>query len=211
MKFNNVKLADLQVMHSEMCATAHDMKLRVPQELSVELVTEVQGVPICEKLHAMIEEARQKTLASGDRKAQGDSPKSRDVSSGPETTKKMAAQKAARLAKGNTAPAKSASAKKAKAATGEEPVVKAAKKKVVKKAAKKAATNGEKATRTKFAGDKIVKWIAKANPAREGSARHDRYAKLQKCTGKTVEACIKAGIPTATLANAEAAKVITIK
>lgn len=210
MKFNNVKLADLQVMHSEMCATAHDMKLKVPAELSVEIKTEVQGVPICEKLHAMIEEARQKTLASGDGKAQGDAPKSRDVSSGPETTKRMAAQKAARQAKGTSAPAKPAAPKKGTAATGEEPVVKKAKKSAKKaKPAKKAA--GEKISRTKFAGDKKVTWIAKENPAREGSARFDRYAKLQKCTGKTVEACIKAGVPTATLANAEAAKVITIK
>lgn len=208
MKFANVKLEDLQIAHSEMCATAGDLGIKVPSNLTTDFDSEVEGVPICEKLHALIEEHR-KALASAEGKAQG-GPKSRDVSSGPETTKKMAAQKAARLAKGNPAPANKAPAKKAGAAKGEATVAKkAAKKKVpVKAAKKKAASNG--ATRSKFDENSKVTFIAKENPAREGSARWDRYEKLRKNSGKTVGAMIKAGVPTSTLANASASKTIKI-
>lgn len=212
MKFANVPLTDLQIAHSEMCATAVDIGLKIPKDLSVEITTEVQGVPICEELHALIEKFRsEKALAPGEGKAQGDAPKSRDVKSGLETDKKIAAQKAARLkkAEGNGAPAEP-SKKGSVKETGEEPVSKktAAKKKATPK---KAAAKKSSTPRTKFPPEAKITWVAKENPAREGSARYDRYEKLRKASGKTVDTAIKSGVPSATIANAQAAKVITVK
>jgi hypothetical protein len=47
----------------------------------------------------------------------------------------------------------------------------------------------------------VIKWIGGENPAREGSGRHERVARLIKFSGKTVEAYLKAGGASATLRN----------
>ena len=76
---------------------------------------------------------------------------------------------------------------------------------------KKAAAKKSSTPRTKFPPEAKITWVAKENPAREGSARYDRYEKLRKASGKTVDTAIKSGVPSATIANAQAAKVITVK
>jgi len=71
---------------------------------------------------------------------------------------------------------------------------KAAKKKAVKKTAKKAAKAAT--TRSRFEGDAKIKVLVAENPARKGSGRFERIAKMLKSNGKTVEA---SGLATGTL------------
>lgn len=209
MNFKEMSLENLQIAHSEMCATAGDLKLKLKPVWTVDFDTVEGGVLACENIHAAIQ-LHQKKVAEGEGKE--------DTTAGKEAGKKpasvqdkMATQKAARLARDAANAAKPATPKKGVADTGEKVVAKKAKKaakKAAKPAAKKAAGS---ATRTKFPEDAKVTWVAKENPAREGSARFDRYEKLRKGSGKTVKALLASGVPSATIANAQSSKTVTVK
>lgn len=229
MNFKNMSLEDLQTRHSEMCATAGDLGIEIPKDLTLEFDTQTAGEDICERVDALIQEgikrqetekmrkaAKEKKAAARDKKkvapAEGKAQADGAVVPPPPEKKetktpqqKMAEQKAARLARDS-----------AKAAIeGEKTVAKkAVKKGAAKKAvAKKKASNGASAggTRTKFPEDAKVTWTAKENPARKDTARWERYEKLRKASGKTVKAVLALGVPGATLINAKAAGTITIK
>jgi hypothetical protein len=209
-------LEQLQQEHSEMCATAADLGLTLPPELTIDFDVSTVGERVTKEIDKLI-----KAFRAG---LDSDSGGVEETPPKPLATPRKKAQKA---------PAKKAASKKPKSSVvadekpptteeGESEVAKPAKKAVAKKAAKKSAkkavkkvatkTDGEaKAPRSKFPSDAIVTWIAKdGNPCREGTARWERYEKLRKATGKSVEKVLAAGVPSATLINASAAKVIKI-
>lgn len=209
MNFKEMSLENLQIAHSEMCATAGDLKLKLKPVWTVDFDTVEGGVLACENIHAAIQ-LHQKKVAEGEGKE--DTAMKEGTKKVPSVQDKMATQKAARLARdaaGGSAPAVKAPTKKAGAATtGEKVVAKKAKK---AKKAKAAPAKKAGAARTKFPDDAKVTWVAKENPAREGSARFDRYEKLRKGSGKTVKALLASGVPSATIANAQSSKTVTVK
>jgi hypothetical protein len=58
-----------------------------------------------------------------------------------------------------------------------------------------------KAPRAELPEDAVIKWLAEANPARQGGARWERVEKLRKAAGKTVAAALKIGVPAHTIRN----------
>jgi hypothetical protein len=200
-------LEQLQQEQAEMIATAIDLGLELPQELMADFDVSTVGERITKDIDKLIKQFRagldeggsEKPLATPPEKVQK-APAKRAASK--KQPKATPAKEVDPPTEGDTTVAKKAVAKKA----AKKPAKKAA-----KKVAKKVSADGvAKAPRSKFGADQVVTWIAKENPCREGSARHDRYEKLRKASGKTVEKVLAAGVPSATLINASAAKVIKI-
>jgi len=198
-------LEQLQQEQAEMIATAIDLGLELPAELMADFDVSTVGERVTKEIDKLIQ-AHRAGLDHKDEKALATPPEKAQKA----PAKKAASKKSTRAApaeksdppkaEGDTSVAKKSVAKKAKTA----------KKSAKKVVAKKAATGEARAPRSKFGGDQIVTWIAKENPCRKDTARWERYEKLRKASGKTVEKVLAAGVPSATLINASAAKVIKI-
>ncbi len=216
-----MSLEQLQVLHSEMAATAGDLGFSIPDNLTVEFETQEAGIIICDELNAQIEKFRsgldetrpgssstdgQKPLAEGD-KGEDSAPASgkKPRSSAKKPKSDAPASTTPKPDKGKAEP------KEAKMATAKKAAKKTAKKTVAKKAAKKtAAPKGDSKPRIKFDENAKVTFVPAENPCRAGSARFDRYELLRKGSGKTVKTLLAQGVPSATLANAVAKKIIKI-
>jgi leucyl aminopeptidase (aminopeptidase T) len=201
-------LEQLQQEQAEMIATAIDLGLELPADLMVDFDVSTVGERITKDIDKLIKQFRAGLDQGGSEKA---------LASPPEKAQKAPAKKAASKKSTKAAPAVTDPPRAEGDTTVAKPAKKATKaakkpaKKAAKKVTKKAATGEARAPRSKFAGDQVVTWIAKENPCRKDTARWERYEKLRKASGKTVEKVLAAGVPSATLINASAAKVITIK
>jgi hypothetical protein len=215
--YNMKTLEQLQQEHSEMAATALDLGLELPAELLVDFDVSTVGERITKEIDKLIKAHRAGLDEPGSEES-GSSSDEKPVATREKKGQRAPAKKAASKKSTKAAPAESdppkaegvtGVAKKAVAKKAAKPAKKAAKK-VAKKAAK--AEGEARAPRSKFPSDAVVTWTAKdGNPCREGTARWDRYELLRKASGKTVEKVLAAGVPSATLINASAAKVISIK
>lgn len=201
-------LEQLQEQHSEMCATAHDLGMTVPLELTTDFTSVEVGSTVVSNLDALIRKFREgldeaekvkNVLAEDDVKSDTVSPSSKKRTK-KTTTKKDGAVPSTE--QGVTTVAKAATKKAA-------PKKGATKKAAKKSAAKTNGTNGTK--RPAFDDGAKIAWGAgKENPAREGTGRHDRIEAVRKANGKTVKTFIAAkGNPT-TLKNCVAAKLCTV-
>lgn len=196
-------LGQLQETHSEMCATAHDLGMKVPEEMTVDFTTAEEGEVICSNLDTLIRKFKE-GLDTG------------DTAAGSENSLAVDANKS------DTAPTKTTTTKKATKAktaeakpTGEDKVAKkAAKKAPAKKAAAK--KNGSAAkktggTRVKFDDGAKITWATgKENPAREGTGRFDRIEVVRKSNGKTVKTFLAGKGNPVTLKNCVAGKLCTV-
>jgi hypothetical protein len=215
-------LEQLQEEHSEMCATAADLGMKVPADLTIDFDTVEVGTTVVSNLDALIRKFKagidedevdtssaeiKNSLANEEQEKQGAAPKS------PPKPKKAST--------GTTVKKTTPKAKQAEAnneATGEEPVAKKAVKKAAAPAKKggPAKANGAKvapaASKPKNGLDENAKitWTGKENPARKGQGRYDRIENVRKFSGKTVKTYLAAkGNPT-TLKNCVKAKLCTV-
>ena len=207
----DVDIGGLQNLHSEMLATAHDVKYDPPDSVLVEIETAEQAKPILEEFH----QGLQKHLAEMAEAEVKEPPKKKAAAKSPEKAAKpetpqaaMARQKKARLERDAAQP-------KEPAKPGKKESKKVAKKSVAKKApakkaAKKAAPKAAKAPAK--SDDRKITWIFKEDGvgAREGSERFERRKKLKASNGKTVEAYVKSGGSIATLNRAVADKLVKV-
>lgn len=219
-----MSLAQLQTLHSEMAATADDLGFKIPDNLLVEFETQEAGSMICDELNAKIEafragidegDSKEPSSASGQKPLapEGNKEDSAPVPKAPKKPKNSSASKvpASTTPKADKAPAqpKEASVATAKKAPAKKAAKKAAKK-TASKAAPKNAASGDSKPRAKFDENHKVTFLPAENPCRAGSARFDRYELLRKGNGKTVKTLLGQGVPSATLANAVAKKIIKI-
>ncbi len=199
-------LEQLQEEHSEMCATATDLGMTVPKDLTTDFTTVEVGTTVVSNLDALIRKFREgldteddkKVLATEDDKAQNEKVKS----------PKKPATKKVQVASGS---------KKEKG-----PDTNNEEKQVAKKAAKKSTKKGKKsaaakkgngvarAARPKFDESAKIAWTGKDNPAREGKGRFDRIEAVRKANGKTVKTFLAGGGNATTLKNCVAAKLATV-
>ena len=191
-------LEQLQEQHSEMCATAADLGVKVPADLTIDFDSVEVGATVVSNLDALIRKFREGLDEGGDKKSLATEDKGSDT----------VPRKTSKKKSSSTAKTKSTEAKAAEAKPAEESAVAKKAKKTAKKATKKAASarkpNG-------FADDAKITWnAAKKNPAREGSGRYDRIEQVRKASGKTVKTFYAGkGNPT-TLKNCVAAKLCTV-
>lgn len=212
-------LEQLQEEHSEMLATAAELGVRVPVELTTDFTSAEVGGTVCSNLDALIRKFRegldqsddvaaQKNAVAVDEAMSDDAPRPPKAAAKKKSNPKAKPKKAAPPARTEAAPAKENS--------GEEQVAKTAKKagKPAKKAAKPAAKKAAGKPAKKAAGfpdDATIKWGAgKKNPAREGKGRHDRIEKVIKSSGKTVKAFIASGGNPTTLRNCVSQKLCSV-
>jgi hypothetical protein len=172
-------------IYTEMLATAHDIGYKVPDELLIETENPDELRKVIVPLH------------EGIVKFHAEKPATEKVGNSP--AKKSAAKK----------PAKPAKQKGAKQETEMEATAKKAAK---AKTPKKAASDNARVGVGRFTGDEVITVKAKTNPAREGSAKHERVANLMKHHGKTVKTFLGSKLGrSSTLHNAKKAGIITIK
>ena len=191
-------LEQLQEQQSEMCATAVDLGLKVPQDLTIDFDSVEVGATVVSNLDALIRKFREGLDEGGDKKSLATEDEGSDT--GKKSVSKRPKSVSSKL---KTTP----EAASAKAKTAEESAVAKKAKKTAKKATKKAAARKPNG----FADDAKITWnAAKKNPAREGSGRYDRIEQVRKASGKTVKTFYAGkGNPT-TLKNCVAAKLCTV-
>lgn len=215
-------LESYQTLHAEMLATASDLGYSVPDNLATEFETAEAGEMICDELDAQIKKFRegldetqsqeteevssesgQEALASADEQEHTPAAPARKPPR-KSSTKKPKADKKADASQPKEA---EVAAPKKTAKTAAKPAKKTAAK---APAAKKAASDNARTPRVTHDESHKITWLADGNPCRAGSARFDRYEKLRKCSGKTVKTALASGVPSATLTNAMAQKIIKI-
>jgi hypothetical protein len=184
-------------IYTEMLATAHDIGYKVPDELLIETENPDELRKVIVPLH------------EGIVKFHAEKPATEKVGNSP--AKKSAAKKPAKPAKQKGAKQETEMEATAKKAAKAKTPKKAAKK-AVAKAGKKAASDNARVGVGRFTGDEVITVKAKTNPAREGSAKHERVANLMKHHGKTVKTFLGSKLGrSSTLHNAKKAGIITIK
>lgn len=184
-------LEQLQETHSEMLATAHDLGLELPTELTLDFTDAGAGAAICSNIDALIRAHREgrEVLAGDDDKGHNDESSSapkkpKRASSSQKKAKKPADKKSAGT---NTeektdvakSPAKKSAAKKA------------AKKKSTANARTKAGGSGKQ--RATFAEDAKITATGKENPSSLDSGKGQRIANVLKHNGKTVKTYLSTG------------------
>ncbi len=203
-------LEELQEIHSEMCATAADLGMNVPEDLTVDFDTAELGATVVSSLDALIRKFQAGTdggdLADEEEQVHTDTPKKTAVKKIVKKTKTTEAAPAE--AKKTEEKTVTTAAKKVKKAAVKKTATKAAKAAPAKKAAAKA--NGAAPKRTSFDESAKITWGGKPNPAREETGRHERIEAVRKASGKTVKTFLASkGNPT-TLRNCVAAKLCTV-
>ncbi len=210
-------LEKLQEDHSEMCATAADLGMKVPADLTVDFDSVEVGATVCDNLDALIRQFRQgleeeeqqellEVLAADVEEEQT------EVEAEPAKPVKEKKKKAPKSKKTSAASTEAIPAEADQEGVTD---VAAAAKKTAKKAVSKA--NGKAAPKTakvkaakkaggkpgsRFPDEGKITWITgKKNPAREGAGRHGRIDKLMKSSGKTVKAFVASGGNPETLRN----------
>lgn len=221
--FHDMTREELQEVYSEMLATANDLGYTVPGELLYEGEDGDTLMSVCTELHQAIEKFRAgidskdespPVKAPEGKKPKEKKPSTRAAEAGGKTPQKAQAtpkpkpNKAAQVSK--TEPASKAdtsgkestmSAKTAKkTAAKKAPAKKTAAKKAPAKKAK--APVGKKVTRSPARGfpeNAKIKVLAKENPCREGTPRHERVQNLFKHDGKLVSDFLAKGGRTGTV------------
>lgn len=173
-------LEDLQLDHSEMLASAHDLGMEVPEDLELTFETAETGAAVCASLHKLITDFRRGLDAAdeGAADATPSAPKKtrakRTKKSAPseDSAQQPAPEPASEEKSDMTTTAKKTATKQPKSGAKKAP----AKKTTARRAPKKAAP-AKKAKKTahapKRAGDDTrIVVLNKANPFREGTDRH---------------------------------------
>lgn len=192
-------------LYSDMLATAHDIGLKVPDELLIETEEPDALKKVIPPLHdALVKFHAEKSAAEKTKKSADKAPSKKE--SAPKKPAKTAVQKEIKSKEESTM-AKTATAKKTapKAAPA---------KKVAKKASKKASSSNARTAAgggTRYTGEETIHVKIKTNPAREGSGRFERVARIIKYNGKKVKDFVKAGGVTASLHFAVGQGWITVK
>jgi hypothetical protein len=216
-------LEQLQEEHSEMCATAADLGMTVPKDLTTDFDSVEVGATVVANLDALIRKFRegldeedaggdepQNDLAVDDAEVQTKAPK-KTAAKKPKAKKVQVASDSKKELESDTNNEENTVAKKAAKKVGGAKKV-AGKTKAAKKAGATKKKNGSatKTARTKFPEDANITWTGKENPAREGKGRFDRIEAVRKASGKTVKTFLASGGNPTTLKNCVAAKLATV-
>lgn len=196
-------LQDLQVLQSEMLATAVDLGMKIPEDLELEFSTVEVGRTTCDSLDKLIREFRagldQEDTSAGDAVSQDTASSARVGGSKPrkrKTTKTTTTEAAPEAQKEETTvkkPAKKSTAKKTKASK------KAAK--PAKKTAKKAAA--PRAPRSKYGEKAKIVIVVKDPPVLKKDTKWaKRLKKVYDNGGKLVSAFVEAKGSLADLSSA---------
>lgn len=193
-------LEQLQETHSEMLATAHDLGLELPTELTLDFTDAGAGAAICSNIDALIRAHRE-----GREVLAGDDDKGHNATSAPQpkrTKKSSSGEASASPPKAKKASAKKPADKKSAGTNTEEKtdVAKSpAKKSAAKKAAKKKSTANARTKagggkqRATFAEDAKITATGKENPSSLDSGKGQRIANVLKHNGKTVKTYLSTG------------------
>lgn len=224
----NKTIEQLQEEHSEMLATAADLGMKVPEDMTAEFDTAEAGAVTCSNLDALIRKFREGLDEGGEtKKVVAEDDVKKEDAEVEEVKSKVTAPKKGAVTKKKTTKSTEAAPAKAAETSGEDQMAKTAKKAPAKKAAKKKAPAKKAAKKaggkaaaakgsnggggTRFAEDATIKWGAgKKNPAREGAGRYDRIEQVMKASGKTVKAFVASGGNPTTLRNCVNAKLCSV-
>jgi cytoskeletal protein RodZ len=153
--YRAMTIEDLQVAHSEMCALAHDAKVTVSEELTVDFETQEAGVNICRQLRNLLDDNNVEIpVAEGAEQEQD--------AAAPKSKKKSKAKKKAEAKPSRLAPQEAGhnAAQQEKENTMTTKTKKSAKKAKAPKATKAKTAKKATAKRTKGGTGKTAKVIA---------------------------------------------------